>query len=153
MVQQDDAEVKLGEAGKSLIQSYEKCELKAYLPTPDDVWTLGWGHTKLVSQGDTCTKEEADQWFLEDIKWVEDCVNKSVTAHINQNEFDALCSLCFNIGCTAFGKSTLVKLLNQADYDGAREQFKRWDKQKGQVVRGLTRRRASEAELFDKEDS
>jgi len=101
--------------------------------------------------GDTCTQAQADAWFLEDIAWVEECVNKAATAQLNENEFSALCSLCFNIGCAAFGKSTLVKMLNAGDYNGAATQFSRWDKQAGKVLAGLTRRRAAEAELFDKE--
>ena len=70
---------------------------------------------------------------------------------MNQNEFDALCSLCFNIGCAAFGKSTLVKLLNAADYDGAAEQFRVWNKQNHKELAGLTRRRAAEEALFETE--
>ena len=143
--------MKIGPQGISLIQSYEKCSLSAYLPTSHDVPTIGFGHTKDVSMGDTCTQEQADAWFLEDIQWVQDCVNKAVTASINQNEFDALCSLCFNIGCTAFGKSTLVKELNLANYDGASMRFLDWDKQNHVALAGLTARRKSEQELFDKE--
>ena len=77
-------------------------------------------------------------------------MNKAVTAQLTQNEYDALCSLCFNIGCTAFGKSTLVRLLNQGDYDAASLQFRRWDKQQGTVLAGLTKRRFAEERLFEK---
>lgn len=101
--------------------------------------------------GDTCTQEMADAWFAEDIAWVEDCVNRAVTVPMTQEEFDALASLCFNIGCKAFSGSTLVKLLNAGDYDGASGQFKRWDKQSGKVLAGLTRRRSAEEALFETE--
>ena len=141
----------IGPQGISLIQSYEKCRLSAYLPTSHDVPTIGFGHTKGVSMGDTCTQEQADAWFLEDIAWVEDCVNEAVTASINQNEFDALCSLCFNIGCKAFSGSSLVRELNLANYNGAAERFLDWDKQNHVVLAGLTARRQSEKNLFDKE--
>ncbi len=139
----------IGEQGIALIQGYEQCRLAAYLPTPDDVPTIGWGHTKDVKMGDICTQEQADDWFFEDIAWVVTCVNKAVTAGLLQNEFDALASLCFNIGCKAFSGSTLVKLLNDGDFDGASAQFSRWNKQGGQVLAGLTKRRAAEAELFE----
>lgn len=143
--------MKLGLEGAALIKAYEKCRLIAYLPTPDDKWTIGWGHTgPEVVEGLTWTQDEADEAFLRDIIWVEECVNKAVTAQLLQNEFDALCSLCFNIGCGAFGKSTLVKLLNNGDFDSAAKEFKRWDKQKGQVLAGLTKRRETEAALFEK---
>ena len=135
-------------AGIEFIKSYEKCRLSAYLPTPADVPTIGWGKTKDVQMGDTCTQEQADAWFLEDLQWVEKCVNKAVTAELRQNEYDALCSLCFNIGCAAFGKSTLVKLLNEADFDGCELEFRRWSKQKGVEVKGLLNRRLAEERMF-----
>ena len=141
--------MKLGAAGAELIKSFEACRLKAYLPTADDVPTIGYGHTKGVQMGDTCTQAEADAWFLEDVAWAEDCVNRCVTAQLTQNEFDALVSLCFNIGCTNFGKSTLVKLLNSGDYDAAAKEFRRWDKQRGTPLAGLTRRRTAEEKLFE----
>lgn len=141
--------VNIGQKGLELIKSYEKCRLKAYLPTPADVPTIGWGKTSKVSMGDTCTQDQADAWFLEDIDWVEKCVNKAVAAQLTQNEFSALCSLCFNIGCKAFSGSTLVRLLNNGDFDGASAQFLRWDKQAGQVLDGLTRRRREEVVLFE----
>ena len=143
--------MKLGPRGIALIQSFEQFRSVAYLPTADDVPTIGFGHTRGVALGDTCTREEADAWFSEDVAWAEECVGKAVTASINQNEFDALVSLCFNIGCAAFGKSTLVRLLNEADYDCAAAQFKVWNKQAGKELAGLTRRRKAEAELFDTE--
>ena len=141
--------MKIGSKGIALIQSYEKCELRAYKPTPDDVPTIGWGHTRNVAMGDTCNSEQADAWFSEDIAWVEDCVNRAVTSVLTQNEFDALCSLCFNIGCRAFSGSTLVKLLSADDFDGASEQFKVWNKQDHKELAGLTARRKAEQELFE----
>lgn len=140
--------VKIGAQGIALIKSYEKCKLEAYLPTPNDVPTIGWGHTRNVALGDTCNSEQADAWFLEDIAWVEDCVNRAVTATLLQTEFDALCSLCFNIGCRAFSGSTLVKRLNAGDEDASAE-FLKWNKQHGQELAGLTARRRAEQELFE----
>ena len=144
--------MKLGPQGTALIQSYEKCVLSAYMPTPHDVPTIGYGHTRGVAMGDTCTQEQADAWFLEDVAWAEDCVRRAVVGLLSQTEFDALVSLCFNIGCKAFSGSTLVKLLNAtpADFDGASAEFAKWDKQHGQVLAGLERRREAERELFDK---
>ena len=138
----------IGPQGIALIKSYEQCRLQAYMPTADDVPTIGWGHTRGVAMGDTCTQAEADAWFLEDIAWVEDCVNRAVTSQLEQPEFDALCSLCFNIGCRAFSGSTLVKRLNSADYEIANE-FAKWNKQSGKELAGLTKRRAAEAALFE----
>ena len=99
--------------------------------------------------GDTCTQEEADAWFLEDVKWAEDCVNRAVTSTITQQEFDALVSLCFNIGCKAFSGSSVVKELNLANYDGAAKHFMDWVKQNHKELPGLVRRREAEVELFE----
>lgn len=141
--------MKLGAAGAALIKSYEQCRLFAYLPTPQDVPTIGWGHTRGVALGDTCTQEQADSWFLEDVAWAEECVNRSVTSVLEQHEFDACVSLCFNIGCTAFSGSTLVKRLNEDAFDAAAKEFLRWNKQHGKELLGLTRRRKSEQQLFE----
>ena len=141
--------MKIGPQGIALIQSYEKCRLRAYKPTPDDVWTCGWGSTKGVTQDTVWTQEEADARFLNDIEWVEACINQNVKVPLTQQEFDALCSLVFNIGCGAFKTSTLLHLLNAADYDGAAAQFAVWNRQKHVVLAGLTKRRAAEAALFE----
>ena len=141
--------MKIGQAGSDLIKSYERCRLRAYLPTPNDVWTCGWGSTKGVTKDTVWTQEEADAAFLKDLEWVEECVNKAVTAQLTQNEYDALCSLCFNIGCHAFGKSTLVKLINEHNFDAAALEFRRWSKQKGVELAGIVRRRVAEEKLFE----
>ena len=141
--------MKLGPQGAALIKSFEQCRLVAYLPTAHDVPTIGFGHTRNVALGDTCTQAQADAWFLEDIAWVEDCVNRAVTAQLTQQEFDALCSLCFNIGCRAFSGATLVKELNAGDYDAASNGILAWDKQHGKALAGLTARRHAEQSLFE----
>lgn len=135
-------------AGLALIQSFEKCRLQAYLPTPEDVWTVGFGHTQGVSEGDTCTTEQAAEYLKDDLSWVEGCIADHVNVELTQGQHDALCSICYNIGCTAFKGSTLLKLLNAGDTDGAKDQFRRWNRQAGKELPGLTRRRAAEAEMF-----
>lgn len=138
----------LGESGSALIKSYEKLRLNAYLPTPDDVWTIGWGHTKGVNEGDVCTEEQAQEWFREDTQWAVDCINDNVREPMTQNEFDALVSLVFNIGCPAFRASTLLKYLNLGNFEAAIAEFRKWNKQAGRELAGLTNRREKEAELF-----
>ena len=139
----------LGEAGVALIREFEQCRLRAYKPTPDDVWTIGWGHTAGVRMGDTCTQEEADAWFAEDVVRFEQAVNAAVTVPLTQNEFDALVSFAYNVGVGAFRGSTLVRLLNNSDYEGAEKQFLRWTKQAGNELAGLVRRRNAERDLFN----
>lgn len=139
----------IGERGIKLIKEFEQCRLRAYKPTPEDVWTCGWGSTEGVTEDTVWSQEEADEAFLKDVARFEKCVNEAVTVPMTQNEFDACVSLAFNIGCAAFRKSTLVRKLNDSDYDGAALEFRRWDKQAGRVLAGLTRRRLAEERLFE----
>lgn len=141
--------MKLGDKGAALIKSFETLRFGAYLPTPHDVPTIGWGHTRGVALGDTCTEEQAEAWFQEDVAWAEDCVNRAVKVPLTQGEFDSCVSLCFNIGCKAFSGSTLARELNTGDYDAASAQFLVWNKQAGKELAGLTKRRTEEQQLFD----
>lgn len=142
----DDKEMKIKNI--SLIKKHEGLRLEAYLPTPNDVWTIGYGHTHTTKQGQKITEAQAEALLRKDIKWAEEAVNKSVVVPLTQNQFDALVSFVFNVGAGAFGSSTLLRLLNSKDYEGAANQFLRWNKQKGVALKGLTKRREEERKLF-----
>lgn len=131
-----------------LIKKWEELRLEAYLPTPQDVWTIGWGHTHTTKKGQTITKEEAQKLFDDDVKWATDAVNKHVKVGLTQNQFDALVSFVFNIGEGGFSRSTTLKRLNAGNYEGAAEAMTWWNKQDGKILRGLVRRRAEEKEYF-----
>jgi lysozyme len=131
-----------------LIKKWEKLKLEAYLPTPNDVWTIGWGHTHTAKKGMRISVEQAEELFLRDVDWVNRALKTYVKVPLNQNQYDALASLIFNIGETNFTRSTLLRKLNAKDYEGAAAEFPRWNKQKGKVLRGLVRRRAEEMEYF-----
>ena len=92
------------------------------------VWTIGFGTTIYpngikVKKGDTCTLDQAKSYMAHDLKKFEQAVNGAVNIALNQNQFDALVSLAYNIGTGAFNKSTLVKKLNAGDISGAADQF------------------------------
>jgi GH24 family phage-related lysozyme (muramidase) len=131
-----------------IIKKHEGLRLEAYLPTPNDVWTIGYGHTHTTKQGMKITAGQAESLLRKDITWVEKAVNKLVVVPLTQNQFDALASFVFNVGEGAFSSSTLLRLLNSGDYEGAANQFLRWNKQKGRVLNGLTKRREEERKLF-----
>ena len=135
-----------------LIKKHEALRLEAYLPTPHDVWTIGYGHTKNVHEGMHITDQEAERLLRWDIEWVEDTLNEVVKVPLTQKQYDALASLVFNIGAGAFRKSTVLRRLNNKDYEGAADAFLMWNKQrqngKLKVLRGLTKRRTEEMELF-----
>lgn len=140
---------RLSPAGTAFIKSFEQLRLTAYLPTPNDVWSIGYGHTHGVQMGDTCTLEQADAWFLQDVAWAENAVDAHAPQGITQNAFDALVSLAFNIGATNFDASTLLKDLGAGQDAQAADEFLRWDRQRGQVLPGLERRREAERAMFD----
>jgi lysozyme len=145
-------EMHVSPSGVDLICNFEGLRLKAY----DDgvgVWTIGYGTTKYpngirVKKGDTCTLEQAKAYMQNDLKAFERTVNDAVNVSINQNQFDALVSLAYNIGATAFKKSTLVKRLNEGNYKAAANQFNVWVNAGGKRMQGLVNRRAAERALF-----
>lgn len=145
--------MKTSQAGLDFIAEHEGLELTAY-PDPGsggEPWTIGVGHTGGVKQGDTCTKHEALQWLSEDVETAENAVNRLVTVELTQSQFDALVSFTFNCGAGNLASSTLLKMVNDEYYDGAKRQFPRWNKAAGREMAGLTKRRHAEAALFDGE--
>ena len=141
-------DMNIGKAGLELIKKWEGVKLTAYLPTPNDVWTIGYGHTKTARPGMTITLQEAEKLLVQDLSWVEEALAKHVKVPLNQNQYDALSSFVYNLGETNFASSTLLRKLNEGDYTGAADQLPRWNKQKGKVLRGLTNRRLEEKALF-----
>jgi len=133
--------------GVALIKKFEGCELEAYQCSAD-VWTLGYGHTSDVSEGDTCTAEEAESMLAEDLQEFEGYVNDLVDVDLTQNQFDALVAWTYNLGPTNLKDSTLLKRLNESNYEDAPHQIRRWNRAGGKVLDGLVRRREAEALLF-----
>ena len=145
-------EMHISPSGIDLICNFEGKRLTAY----DDgvgVWTIGFGTTVYpngikVKKGDTCTEAQAKAFMAHDLKKFEAAVNNAVTVPLNQNQFDALVSLAYNIGANAFSGSTLVKKLNSNDFRGAADQFDIWVNAGGKRMQGLVNRRAKEKALF-----
>lgn len=141
--------MKTSKKGKKMIKEFEGLRLESY-KCSSGKWTIGYGHTKGVKEGDVISKFIADDLFETDIMEFENAVNRLVTVPLNQNQFDALVSFCFNIGYgdEGFGGSTMRRMLNNRDYKGAAEQFLRWVYSNGVVSAGLVRRRKAEQLLF-----
>lgn len=139
---------KISDKGINLIKKFEGCSLSAY-KCPANVWTIGYGHTGAdVTQGKRISQEEAERLLRQDLTVHCNNVSKLVKVPLNQNQFDALVSLEYNIGYNAFSKSTLLRLLNQKKYKEAAEQFAVWRMGGGRVLSGLVKRREAEKELF-----
>lgn len=136
--------------GIALISTFEQLRESAY-PDPGTggaPWTLGYGHTAGVKEGDTCNPDQALAWLQNDAQGAAACVNAATKVILTQNQFDALASLVFNIGCHNFDGSGLLKTLNAGDYQGASRHFSAWNKANGTILAGLSRRRQAEMELF-----
>jgi GH24 family phage-related lysozyme (muramidase) len=139
--------MKINDAGLKLIKSFEGLHLNAYLCSAG-IWTIGYGHTRNAVEGSVITELEAEKLLLEDLQDAQSAVDSLVTVELNANQYSALVSFIFNVGFGAFFESTLLKMLNDGDYQGAADQLLRWDKVGKQKVPGLTRRRVLERRLF-----
>lgn len=132
------------------ISSFEGCKLTAY-KCAAGVWTIGYGHTQGVREGDTCTQDLANSWLIDDIRETQLLLAHYVNVPVSEGEFIALVSLAFNVGVGALMKSKLLRKLNSGDRDGAAEEFLDFDIANGKKVAGLTRRRKAEHDLFLKD--
>ena len=144
--------MKLSQNGVNFIKSHEALRLKAYQDSKG-VWTIGWGHTKNVRPGDVITREQAEQFIRDDFAWVERALNADLVTGrdkplVTQNEFDALCSLVFNIGSDAYLDSTVRRKIKQGDKMAAARAFKMWVYSNHKFIQGLANRRADEVRLF-----
>ena len=101
-------DLKTSQEGISLIKSFEGCELTAYRCSAN-VPTIGFGHTAGVSDGDTCTQEEAENMLAEALEEFEDYVKNYVESELQQNEFDALVAWTYNLGPANLKESTMLK--------------------------------------------
>jgi lysozyme len=142
----------LNKASLDLIKRWEGCKLKAYKCSAG-VWTVGYGLTTNagfieVGADTVITQAEAD-WYLE--KTVEKFlaeIKPAITAPINENELGAFTSLAYNIGPTAFRKSSALRNFNAGNKDRVPTSIRMWRKAGGKVVKGLVNRREAEVDLF-----
>ena len=113
--------MQLSNKGHDLLKYFEGCELEAYQDSVG-VWTIGYGHTKGVHEG--------------------------MEVELTQEQFDALVVWVYNLGPTNFKNSTLLKRINEGNFEDVPYQMKRWNKAGGKVLLGLERRREAEAKMF-----
>ena len=146
--------LKTSPQGLAIIKKFEGFRAKPYA-CPAGVATIGYGSTyyadgKPVKLTDApITEAQAQELLQATLAKYEACVNGAVKMPINQNQFDALVSFTYNVGCSAFRNSTLLRLLNQGYAPQAAAQFYRWTLGGGKVLAGLVSRRAAERALFE----
>jgi lysozyme len=139
-------------AGRAAIKQREGVRLKAYRDSVG-VLTIGVGHTSAagnptVSPGMTISAVQADEILARDLGKFEKYVDDAISVPMEQHEFDAMVSLCFNIGPGNFAKSSVVREFNAGDKPAAADAFLMWNKAGGKVLQGLVTRRKSERAQF-----
>jgi lysozyme len=133
--------------GLRLIKDFEGLRLGSY-KCPAGVWTIGYGHTKGVKQGQVIDQMRADDMLIEDIAPIERLLN-SIGINFRQEQFDALVSWIFNLGQGSFKNSTILKrIMDNADDTEIADQIIRWVYASGKILTGLKKRRIAEANMF-----
>ena len=146
--------LKTSPAGLAIIKKFEGFRAKPYA-CPAGVATIGYGSTyyadgKPVKLTDApVTEAQAQELLQATLAKYEACVNGAVKMPINQNQFDAFVSFTYNVGCSAFRNSTMLRQFNQGYTPQAAAQFNRWTLGGGKVLAGLVARRAAERALFE----
>lgn len=140
--------MKASENAYNLIRKFEGCKLFPYMDMVG-VWTVGYGSTTEVVPGEKISQAEAEDRLVEDIEVAEKCINDAVTVPLTQNQFDALVSWVYNLGCKRFRQSTMLQKINSKHWQEASVELRKWDMAGGRHVDGLMRRRAAESKLFD----
>lgn len=142
--------MKINEAGLKLIKIYEGCRLTAYKAVPtEEYFTIGWGHYGAdVSKNEKWTQEQADNQLKKDLAKYENYVTKYVKIKLNENQFSALVSFCYNCGV-----GNLKKLVEGRNAKQIAAAIPQYNKSGGKVLTGLIRRRNAEVKLFNKHET
>ena len=145
---------KIGDKGLAIIKEFEGWSAKPYL-CPAGIPTIGYGNTfyangtKVKMTDAVITTAKGEELLKMVLKSFEQYVDSYCIDTINQNQFDALCSFCYNLGPSNLKSSTLIKKVNQNPADTSIEaEFRKWNKSNGKALAGLTRRRQAEADLY-----
>lgn len=130
------------------IKQFEGCELTAYRCSAG-VLTIGYGHTGSdVQEGMAISQSDAEKLLIDDLTEFQDELAPLVSVPVTEGQFIALMSFVFNLGISAFKRSTLRRELNVGNVNRAADEFLKWVNAGGKPVIGLQRRRAAERELF-----
>lgn len=148
---EDNKGKKISGEGMALIKKFEGCKLSAYLCSAN-VWTIGYGTTYQILEGDKCTQEDADAFLARDLRKFEKAVIKNIDVPLEQNQFDALVSFTYNLGPRNLKESTLRKRINENNFADVPYQIRRWNRAAGEVLDGLVRRRSAEVLLWQGHD-
>ena len=156
--------MKLSEKGIKLLSKWEGCKLRPYddqtglrLNNWNPNATIGIGHLihepEWEKYRDGISQAYAEKLLAVDVEPKESTVKKSLTAYVNQNQFNALVILCFNIGSTGFNNSSVRRIINDpvnhsTGYNDLESAWKAWNKSNGKIMQGLVNRRIKEWNLY-----
>ncbi|AGF76390.1 lysozyme [Bartonella vinsonii] len=145
---------KISSEGLALIKQWEGLRLNAYKDAIG-VWTIGYGHTNtagkpFIYEGMTISETQAEELLCQDLRQFENAVERTVSVSLTDEQFAALVSFCYNVGTEAFCNSTLLKKLNNGEYESVPSELQKWTKAGGKRLQGLAHRRAAEAGLWAK---
>ncbi len=140
------------EAGFDLIRMAEGFRDTAYRD-PVGIWTIGYGHTSMAGQprviaGMSVSRAQADAILRRDVGAVAIAVRKAIAVPVNEQQFSALVSFCYNVGIENFRKSSVLHCINRSEFAAVPRRLALWNKAGGKVLPGLVKRRAAEAAMF-----
>lgn len=130
-----------------IVKSFEGCKLVAYQDVRG-IWTIGYGHTKGVYPGMTCTQAQADAWLIADLQEASSELLQVSPGPFAPGAQDALISFVFNLGIGDYRSSTLREYVHAQDWPAVKTEFLKWDHSGGQVIAGLLRRREAESAMI-----
>ena len=145
--------MKTNAAGLGIIKRFEGFSAEQYL-CPAGIPTIGYGSTwdadrnRVTVDHPPVTEAEAEALLQQELDHVEGAIGKLIRVPLTENQFSALASFTFNLGSGNLQSSTLRMKLNRGEYDGAADEFPKWRRAGGKILRGLVRRREEERELF-----
>jgi len=139
---------RINDRGVAIVKEFEGLRLCKY-KDPAGIWTICYGHTATAPSHNCLTAQQCEGLLRQDLVKFENCVKAAVKVPLNSNQFSALVSFSFNVGCGAFQGSTLLKLLNQRNYGAVCPELKKWVNGGGRQLPGLVRRRNAECAFFN----
>ena len=145
--------MEINQEGLDIIKSFEGYSSSVYL-CPANRWTIGYGSTwdmkgnPITKDQPDISEEEGENLLRRELNHCYHAIDNMVTCELDEHMFSALCSFIFNVGSGNFQRSTMRMKLNRGEYLGASDEFPKWRKGGGRILKGLVRRRGEERRLF-----
>jgi len=149
--------VKINKAGLNIIKHFEGWSDTPYL-CPANRWTIAYGSTwdirgnPVTADHPRITEKQGEALLRKEVHHIENAIRRLIKVPLTENQFSALCSWGFNVGSGNVQNSTLRMKLNRNDVEGASDEFRKWRKAGGKILKGLVVRRQAEQQLFDRID-